>query len=282
MSDSDPKVIEFGRPELDPSKAIEYKRKIANARNSSDSIKGPHTPLGHVERPPMPLLAQPGSNIAALPSGLTPDGGVAPRPPGSPSIRPETAQQVAAFQEAQKNTEKKVEEEGKKAVENDDTLYDLFDSGVKNEADLILNNKKRRKEIEARCSEMSIEDLIMKGEVRQTIPIIPDKFVIVLRSNLPEENLFIKRIIAREPSVSDQHTLERYGLLQLCIGLVSINGQVFPSHMDEKGPNEDLFNKKYEMMMKLSGYIIADLGVQIKWFDIRVRKLMNPELLGNG
>lgn len=276
-------VIEFGRKELDPAAEAIYREKIAASRAGlTDSLKG-QTPVGHVPRPHMPILTPQSGNIAELPSGLNPDGGVSPRPPGSPIIRQETAQQLQAMQAAQTdNVDKKIQEEIKKQ-EADDALYEAFDTGSRNEAERILNNKKRRKEIEARCTEMSIDDLILKGEVTQTVPILPGKFVAVFRSALPEESLFIKKIIAEEAAVSDEHTLERYGLLQLCCSLVQVNGVKFPDHIDAQGlPDRKMFDEKMKKVMRLSGYIINDLMVNLRWFDIRVRKLMNPEALGNG
>ena len=46
--------------------------------------------------------------------------------------------------------------------------------------------------------------------------------------------------------------------------------------------DESLFEKKYARMMKLSGYVINDLVVNLRWFDIRVRRLLNAEKLSNG
>ena len=276
------KTIEFGRKELDPTKEEIYRKKIAEAKQEGvNALKG-HTPLGHTERPVMPILTN--QRQSAEPTGFTSEGGIAPRPGGSPVIRQETAAQLKAFAVATAKEgavdEKKIEEEAKKELEEE---YAEFDLGPRNEAQLILSNQKRRKEIEARCEPMPIEDLILRGEVRQIIPVIPDKFVIELRSTLPEESLFVKRRIAEGKAVSDQHTLERYGLLQLCCSLVQINGEKFPNHLDEnQSPDEALFNKKYAKMMKLSGYVINDLMVNLAWFDIRVRKLFNTEAMGNG
>ena len=274
------KTIEFGKKEIDPTKEEAYRRKIAEAKGGVNLLKG-HTPLGHTERPVMPILTN--QNRPPEPSGMTADGGIAPRPPGSPAIRSETLAQLKSFSEATVKTaeeEKKIEEQAKKELEEE---YEEYDLGPRNEAQLVLANQKRRKEIEARCDPMPIEDLILKGEVRQVIPIVPDRFVVELRSTFPEESLFVKRKIAEDKAVSDQHTLERYGLLQLCCALVRINGERFPNHLDDnQSPDEVLFNKKYARMMKLSGYVINDLMVNLGWFDIRVRKLFNTEAMGNG
>lgn len=277
------KTITFGRKELDPSDEAAYREKIAKAKQGGLSALKGSTPLGHVERPQMPSLAP---ATVSTPSGLTEEGGVAPRPPGSPVIRPETQQQLLAMQEAQKKLAE--EEQSKKPEEKKDEatedLLEMFDFAGQNEAERILNNKKRRREIEGRCSEMSFEDLIMRDEVQQIVPIRDDgKFTVIFRSLTPEESLFIKQYMAKEQSPNEGYMLEKYSLCQLCCSLISINGKAFVDHRDSDGsPDEVLFKKKLNQLMKKSGYIIADLGVNYMWFDLRVRKLIAPEKLGNG
>lgn len=283
---SNPPVIEFGRKELDPSKEEEYRRKIAEAKSGINALKS-QTPMGHVEKPRMPVIEN--QRKSQEPTGLSTEGGVVPRPPGSPVITASTAQKIKELEKVMLENKESLEapaeedkniEAARKDIEDE---IDENDLGPRNEAELILANQKRRKDIESRCEEMSVEDLIMKGEVRQVIPIIADKFIVTLRSTLPDESLFIKKKIAEGKAVSDQHTLERYALLNLCCALVQINGETFPNHLDNNGvPDETLFEKKYARMMKLSGYVINDLVVNLRWFDIRVRRLLNAEKLSNG
>lgn len=278
------KTIVFGRQELDPEEAERHKALIAKAKatGSVAGLKG-STPLGHVPKQTnTPLLVRQGQASA---SPLTDEGGVQARPPGSPTVRPETVQQLQEMQEAQKKQAAEGEEVLKKEVEEaaKEDLFEMFDFNGKNEAERILNNKKRRKEIEGRCESMKLEDLIMKDEVQQEVPIIPEKFVARFRSATPYENLFVKRLMADEKTTSDQYLLEKYGIMQLTCSLMSINGVALPNHLDENGlPNEDLFAKKMKMVMKKSGYIIADLGINFFWFDLRVRRLLNPDDLKNG
>lgn len=277
------KTIVFGKAELDPDEAKKYTDMIATAKATGKvaSLKG-NTPLGHVVKPSIPLLSKQAVGSA---SPISDDGGVQPRPPGSPPIRPETVQQLQDMQKAQTNQPTATAEESlKKDIEKEkDDLFEMFDFNGKTEADRILNNKTRRKEIEGRCEPMKIEDLIMKDEVQQDVPIIPGKFVVRYRSATPQENLLVKRLLANETVESDQYLLEKYGIMQLCLSLVAINGTPFPSHIDEKGePKEELFEKKMKMLLKKSAYVIADLGINFFWFDIRVRKLLNPDDLKNG
>lgn len=278
------KTIVLGIPELDPEEAKKYGEMISQAKQSGKlgGLKG-STPVGHVPRPQnIPLLTRQAPGAA---SPMTEEGGVQPRPPGSPVVRPETAQQLKDFEKAQQ-TQATAEESLKKDIEKEkekEDLFEMFDFGGKTEADRILNNKKRRQEIEGRCEPMKLEDLIMKDEVSQDVPILPGKFVVRFRSATPQENLLVKKLLANETVESDQYMMEKWGIMQLCLALVSINGVAFPSHLDENGvPQESLFEKKLKMLMKKSAYVIADLGVNFMWFDIRVRKLLNPDDLKNG
>lgn len=285
-------VIEFGgRKELDPAAEEAYRQKIAAARKGVDALKGTQ-PLGGIPRPQMPVFSREGIAAASSPSPNTPDGGVQPRPPGSPAIRPETQQQLADMAKAQDAAvsqsaldEKKLEEDAKKEKDklSDEDLFDMMDFGQRNEAERILNNKKRRKEIEARCEPMNFEDLLISNEVAQTVPIIPGKFEPRYRSLTPEESLFIKKLMSREQTVNDQYMLEKYGLLQLTCSITSINGVPLPDHRGKDGtPDEELFQTKLKVITKKSGYIVADLGINYAWFDLRVRRLINPDDLKNG
>jgi len=183
--------------------------------------------------------------------------------------------------EQAKAEEVKKEEEVKQA---DEDLFNAFDFTGRNEAERILNNKKRRKEIEDRCVEMRIEDLILRDEVQQLVPIIPNKFEVLFRSMTPDENLFIKRYVAKNDSgQSDQYVLEKFSICQLVCSVLSINGRALPDHRKTDGDiDEKAFETKLKFLLKKSGYIIADIGINYSWFDIRVRKLLNPDSLGNG
>lgn len=282
------KEITFGRKELDPEQEAAYRDRIAAARKSGVSALKGSTPIGHIERPSMPDLTTRKSSDGS--SGLTSEGGVAPRPPGSPVLSAATAAQLEQLQQAQKqeqNNKPTLDEEAvKKAAEEakaKEDLFDMFDFSGANESERILNNKKRRKEIEDRCTPMDFEDLIMRDEVRQIVPIIPTKFEPIYRTLSPEESLFIKQYLAKDANVSDAYSAEKFSLCQLTCALVSLNGVDFPDHRKPDGsPDEELFKIKLKKLMKKSGYIVADLAINYYWFDLRVRRLIAPEKLGNG
>lgn len=278
------KEVVFGKRELDPEQEAEYLEKIKAAKKGGiNALKG-KTPLGHVERPAIPDLSHQG-NPAALPTGLV-DGGVQPRPPGSPLLSSSTAAQLEQAMKAQ--VEEKpaaVPEPEIKKEELTEELLDVFNFDSVNTAERILNNKKRREEIEKRCSEMKFEDLLVYDEVRQTVPIRADgKFTVVYRSLKPDESLFLKEYVSKMKASSEAYALEKFSLCQLTCSVVKINDVELPSHLDKNGePDEKLFELKLRKLIKKSGYIVADLAVNYAWFDIRIRKLLTDEgALGNG
>jgi hypothetical protein len=286
MSEQDGKTIVFGGKELDPNEEARYVESIRNARAGGGvgALKGSE-PVGVVPRPSIPLAEKALRAEEAAASSRTPEGGVRARPPGSPLISPDTAamlQEASAVAAAQAHAEAAApKEEAPKATED---LFAALDFQGRNEAERILNNKKRRIAIESRCEPMSIDDLILRDEVRQLVPIIPGKFEVLFRSMTPEENLFIKQIIAKfDQDKSDQYVMEKFAICQLTCCVMAINGRTFPDHRKPDGtPDDDLFNAKLKQLVKKSGYVIADLDLNYAWFDIRVRKLLNPDDLGNG
>lgn len=137
----------------------------------------------------------------------------------------------------------------------------------------ILNNPKRRKEIEGRLTPMDITDVILYGEIRQTVRIIPDKLRVSYRSVSGEEDLAVKQMMFGE-SGGDRYLMDKYTIMQLTLALVSINGEELPSHLnDKKKFDEPKFLDKFAKVSKFPIQFLADLGIQYLWFDERVRKL---------
>jgi hypothetical protein len=283
--EAEKEVIEFGVPAPDPNREAAYQAKINKAKEGINAFKG-NEPRGVVPRPSIPRLDGSRKPTELDPMGAVDKPSVRPRPPGSPAVRPETQAQIAQAVAAGQQQEKvEAEEVLKKEIEDKkEDIFDAFDFGAQNEAERILNNKVRRKEIESRCKPMSIEDLIMKDQVEQIVPIIPDKFEVTFRTCSAEESLFIKKYLAsKQESVSDAYAAEKYTLCQLACALVALNGKEFPDHRDKDGiPEEKHFEIKLQTLLKKSVFVIVDLNVNYIWFDIRVRRLFNPEKLGNG
>jgi hypothetical protein len=93
--------------------------------------------------------------------------------------------------------------------------------------------------------------------------------------------------MAKEAVTTDQYLGEKYNLMLLTCSLLDINGQPLPDHRKHKQSGvfeieDKLFDEKLAVLTRKSAYIIADLSVNYMWFDIRVRRLLNPEEVKNG
>ena len=284
MADEKIDVITLGGKELSPEQEREYRDHIAAAKKASPltGIKG-STPVGVEPKPQMPRFQQ-----------GPPTGGVHPRPAGAPVLRPETARQVAEAVEAGQKIEQQERDQktlDEKKLEEDAKLEKLFQAlnlgDQQSQVERILDNKKRKEEIEARCMAMNLEDLILKDEVSQRVPIVPEKFEPVFRSITPIESLYLKSRLAKETVQTDQYIGEKYNIMLLTCSLVSINGALLPEHRVHRPDGgfevtDSAFDTKLSVILRKSGYIVADLAVNYQWFDVRVRKLLNPDDLGNG
>lgn len=161
----------------------------------------------------------------------------------------------------------------KGALEGEDLYKELQDMLDDPRQWNLLNNPTRRKEIEGRLSAMDITDVIVYGEIRQTVPVVPDKLNITFRSVAAEEDLEVKRMMFGE-SGGDRYLMDKYTLMQITLAIVSINGDELPSHLnDKKKFDEAKFLDKLDKVSKFPVQLVADIGIQYLWFDERVRKL---------
>ena len=209
-----------------------------------------------------------------------------PRPSGA-GLRQETLQQleeiakINAQPEAKKDaTEEKKTAKPSKDSDDDGAVSELEDFEDQFDVDEfgqkvrnLLVNKERREAIEKRCSPMNIEDLLTNQEIRQTITLIPGKLEITFRSMTGAEDLYIKRKVFGVKG-STQMIYDTFSVLSLCCSLFSINRRPLPSHLDAEGdPDDERFEAKKKLLLKLPIQLLADFSVNYSWFDRRVKKL---------
>jgi hypothetical protein len=150
----------------------------------------------------------------------------------------------------------------------------------------LLNSPEQKDIIEKRLKEMDLGDLITQGYITQKVPIVVGKFEPTFKTSDGETDLALKRLIMEDANsleVSDRYYLDKFSLMSVAASVHAINGKQFPDHRDAEGNfNDDLFRKKFTMVLRLPMHMLASLGVNAFWFDIRVRKLFVAEKLGNG
>ena len=165
----------------------------------------------------------------------------------------------------------------------DDFDFDTFRQMMMKD---LLNNPEQRELIEARLKPLDIADLIIEGTVAQEVQIIPNKFWVTYRSVAGQSDLAVKRLLMEEVKsvqVDDRYYLDKYAFMVLALGLDSINGNPLPTYLGSDGRfSEDMFWRKYNYLTGLNTHMLASLGLNYFWFDVRVRKLFVAEKIKNG
>jgi len=155
----------------------------------------------------------------------------------------------------------------------------------------ILKNPGQREEVEKRCKELDLDELIMKNKVSQRVPIVPKTetskgFEPTFESMEGTVEMMLKQMLVEESksvSVTDTYLLDKYAVMTTAAGLLAINGTPVPSMYDEKGDfNKDMFWKKYTWVLKKPIHMLASLGIHYAWFEARVRKLFKVSAVKNG
>lgn len=188
----------------------------------------------------------------------------------------------------QQSDEKPMSEDDRRRLRDAQLQTDDFDFHTYREMLMkdIINNDDQRKLIEERLAPMDVSDYIVNGFVEQTVP-INSKLTYVFRSTDGQVDLALKRLIVKEIkdgfTHDDRYILDKYAMMSIACSIHKINGITLPDYRDSKGDFDDTkFWEKFNRVVKFGLHVIASIGVNGFWFDVRVRKLMVADSLGNG
>lgn len=148
----------------------------------------------------------------------------------------------------------------------------------------LTEEERLRKAIESRVDEIDIGEYLMAGEVRQTVPIIPDKLEIVFKTVSDLEESFVDNKISGEPTtITNRQFLRKMNELALVIHIYSVNGTKWPTLINGDGNiNEDSVEARLRHIRKLSSPVFNLLTQNLSWFIERVNKGLTASALGNG
>lgn len=181
-------------------------------------------------------------------------------------------------------SQKEVDEKLKKAINQMDAFE--FNEWRQLMMRELLNSEEQRKIIEDRLEPLDLGEVVMTGLVSQTVPIVPGKYEIEVRSFDGQMDLALKRLVmseSRSTEVTEQYLLDKYTFMSTALGLVRVNNKRFPDVVDDKGNfSDELFYQKFNMVMKLPVHMLSSIGVNVMWFEMRVRRLFRAQEVGNG
>lgn len=193
----------------------------------------------------------------------------------------------AAARLGQTSGEKPLTEEDRQRMKNVAQNMDDFDWHTLREMMMkdLLNNEEQKKIIEERLEAMDLSDYVSNGFVEQKVA-INSKLEYTFRSVDGTTDLALKRLVVKEAkgfALDDRYILDKYAIMGMACALTAINRMPLPDYLDEKGDfSDDKFWMKFNKVSKLGLHILASVGINSFWFDMRVRKLLVAESLGNG
>jgi len=241
-----------------------------------------------------------------------------PQQPGQPvngmvgarrPLKPETIEGIEALRkledkkkEAQQAAESKEEEEAaastarlagdpeKKDEAIKDALKDMDDLDFYNFTQAmmrdLINNEEQRKRIESRLAPIDITDLIVMDSYEQKVPIVVGKFEPIFETIAGKNDLAMKKLIAEEArqlNVNERYLLDKFAMMQLAAGVKAIGSVQMPEYRDANGVlDPDLFWKRFNKITNLPTPVLASLGANYFWFDVRCRRACTARELKNG
>lgn len=141
----------------------------------------------------------------------------------------------------------------------------------------------RRKEIEARCADIRIDDLFVSGEIRQSVEIRPRRLEVVFRTLKSREDLYIKRRLNEVKNENARYAEDRFLHMFLCAHIHSYNGRLLPAITDENGSiRDELFDKRFAFMGEIPQVLLEEIWVNYRWFEDRVRRALEADSLKGG
>lgn len=149
-----------------------------------------------------------------------------------------------------------------------------------------LINEERRKVIESQLDPLDIADLLTKREIQQAVPVVKGKLVYQLRTFSERELIWCMKFVYNSPG-SQRYVEELFNMYKVTCAIVGFNGKFLPDHRKNIGRpdeeiDEELFKKKYGIIISFPVQVIADLGVQCAWFHNRVTALWSLRTIKNG
>lgn len=143
--------------------------------------------------------------------------------------------------------------------------------------------KRMREATEKDLEPMRFEDLITgPRELRQLVP-VREGFSVLFRTVSVEEDLYVKKTIAKMGNSSTRVYYDSYVLYTLICSVESINGEVMPSHLtSKKDIDPEGFDKRSIRICSYSNQIVELLSNNYVWFSNRVQKLISEPELKNG
>ena len=178
------------------------------------------------------------------------------------------------------SSERDLDKAEKKIVTGRDDFFPGLEEAMQTMGPKLMS-KERRAKIESRLTPLDLADMIMKRELTQEVPVVPGKLVLTLRTLSQKESLWILQYLYDFVG-SAMFTRELLSTCQMVCSVMAINGAVLPDHRQNEEVDKKAFEKKKEALIRYPTQLIADISVQMMWFQDRVNQLFGLDEIKNG
>lgn len=169
----------------------------------------------------------------------------------------------------------------------DDLEFERLMSGIQHD---VINNQEQRAAVDKLVEPFDLARCLANGDWTQVVPVVPDKLSVTFRLVTPYENQMMRLMlfgwVDKDPRL-DSVAGDIYSLMMVVASIVQIGTSKLPDHL--VGPestsvefNEEIFEKKYQMISRYPSPLIHMLGVHSAWTDQRAREAMRVTNLKGG
>ena len=176
--------------------------------------------------------------------------------------------------------EQKAAEQSQKVQEQSQEFHG---QEVEEEEEELTQEEKLKRVIEGRLEEIDIGQYLMSGEIRQEVPIIPGKLVVVFKTVTDLEESYVDTVMSGDSNLTSRQFLRKMNELALSIHIYSVNGNKWPTNINGDGNvNKESIDARLKQIRKLSSPIFNMISQNLSWFIDRVNNSLNASILGNG
>ena len=201
-------------------------------------------------------------------------------------LRPRLSQEsVKALEQIAEQIETSVNEAPSKPKSTTVNEYDTIDPLFDNMAlppDITVASVGKRKEVEGRLEELAIDDLFTLGELRQHVPIRPNRLEVTFRTLKGAEDLYIKKRLNEVRNDVVRYAEDRFVYMLLCAHIHAYNGKEFTPIMKNGEVDPISFDKRFEDLCNIPNILIEEIWVHYRWFEDRVKSALTTDNLKGG
>ena len=129
---------------------------------------------------------------------------------------------------------------------------------------------------------IDIGQYLMTGEVKQAVPIVPEKLIVTYRSVSDLEESYVDVLLSDDPDITNRQFMRKVNEYALASHIAEVNGKKWPPMTINGVIDDKAFKLRLKHVEKLSSPVFNLLSQNLGWFIARVNDALTAEAMGNG